>query len=118
MTIVLPARRRRTHSIEFKTDLIKMCRQPGISVSAVALENGVNANQLRRWMKQFSVVDAKLPVVPTPANLVPVQVEPVNTSPSNEDIQFDIRRGATRINIRWPMDKAEACAQWLGGWLK
>jgi transposase-like protein len=117
MTIVLPARRRRTHSIEFKTDLVKMSHQPGISISAVALENGVNANQLRRWMKQFPV-DAKLPVVPTPAKLVPVQVEPANIFPPNEEIQFDIRRGATRINIRWPMDKAEACAQWLGAWLK
>ena len=117
MTIVVPTRHRRTHSIEFKTDLVKMCRQPGISVSAVALGNGVTANQLRRWMKQFPV-DATLPVVPTPAKLVPVQVEPANTSPANEDIQFDIRRGSTRMNIRWPVDKAEACAQWLGVWLK
>jgi len=117
MTIALPVRHRRNHSIEFKTDLVTMCRQPGISVSAVALENGVNANQVRRWMKQFPV-DAKLPVVPTPAKLVPIQVEPVNASPTNEDIQFDIRRGATRMNIRWPLDKAEVCAQWLGAWLK
>jgi transposase-like protein len=117
MTIVLPARRRRTHSIEFKTDLVKMCRQPGISISAVALENGVNTNQLRRWIKQFPV-DAKHPLAPAPAKLVPVQVEPVNASSPNEDIQFDIRRGSTRINIRWPKDKAEACAQWLGAWLK
>jgi transposase-like protein len=117
MTIALPVRHRRNHSIEFKTDLVTMCRQPGVSLSAVALENGVNANLLRRWMKQFPV-DAKLPIVQTPAKLVPVQVEPVNTSPTNEDIQFDIRRGSTRINIRWPMDKAEACAQWLSGWLK
>ena len=117
MTIVVPTRRRRTHSIEFKTDLVKMCSQPGISVSAVALENGVNANQLRRWIKQFSV-GATLPVVPSPAKLVPVQVESANTALTNEDIQFEIRRGSTRINIRWPVDKAEACAQWLGAWLK
>ena len=94
-----------------------MYRQPGISVSAVALENGVNANLLRRWMKQFPV-DANLPIVPPPAKLVPVQLEQVNASPPNEDIQFDIRRGSTRINIRWPIDKAEACAQWLGALLK
>ena len=117
MTIVVPTRHRRTHSIEFKTDLVKMCRQPGISASAVALENGVNANLLRHWMKQFPV-DAKLPLAPLPAKLVPVQVEPANASIPNEDIQFDIRRGSTRINIRWPIDKAEACAQWLGAWLK
>ena len=117
MTTVLPARHRRTHSTEFKTDLVTTCRKPGVSVSAVALSHGLNANLLRRWMKQFPV-DAKHPLAPAPAKLVPVQVEPVNTSPTNEDIQFDIRRGSTRINIRWPMDKAEACAQWLSGWLK
>lgn len=48
MTTVLPARHRRTHSIEFKADLVTMCRQPGISVSAVAQAHGVNANLLRR----------------------------------------------------------------------
>jgi len=91
-----------------------MCSQPGISVSAVALAHGINANLLRRWMKQFPV-NARFPVAPTPVNLVPVQVE---TLPSAGDIQFDIQRGATRINIRWPVDGAETCAQWLGAWLK
>ena len=117
MTTVLPARHRRSHSTEFKTDLVAMCRQPGVSVSAVALAHGLNANLLRRWMKQFPV-GTKHPIVPPPAKLVPVQVETVNASSPNEDIQFDIRRGSTRINIRWPIDKAEACAQWLGALLK
>jgi transposase-like protein len=117
MTIDLPARRRRTHSIEFKTDLVAMCSQPGISVSAVAQAHGVNANLVRRWMKQFPV-DAKFPVAPAPAKLVPVQIETINASPSDGNIQLDIQRGATRINICWPMAGAEACAQWLGAWLK
>jgi transposase len=107
---------RRRHSIEFKKELIALCL-PGVSISGVALAHGINANQLRRWIKQFPT-DTNLPVAPTPTKLVPVQVEPTNPSPAHEDIQFDIRRGSTRINIRWPMDKAEACAQWLGGWLK
>jgi len=117
MTTVLPARHRRTHSIEFKTELVSICRQPGISVSAVALSHGVNANLLRRWMRQFPD-DAKFPVAPVPAKFVPVQVDAVNSSSSDGDIEFDIRRGATRINIRWPVAGADACAQWLGAWLK
>jgi transposase-like protein len=88
-----------------------------VSISGVVLAHGINANQLRRWMKQFPV-DATLPVVPTLGRLVPIQVASVNASAPNEDIQLDIQRGATRINIRWPVDKAEACAQWLGAWLK
>ena len=67
--------------------------------------------------KQFPV-ESTLPVVPAPRRLVPVQVASVNATAPNEDIQFDIQRGATRINIRWPVDKAESCAQWLGAWLK
>lgn len=117
MTTVLPARSRRTHPIEFKAELAAMCRQPGVSVSAVALAHGINANLLRRWMKQFPA-DARFPVSPAPARLVPIQVETINTSPSDGDIQLEIRRGATRINIRWPMAGAEACAEWLGSWLK
>lgn len=117
MTTVLPARHRRTHPIEFKAELVAMCRQPGISVSAVALTHGVNANLLRRWMKQFPV-DAKHPVVSASAKLVPIQIETINASPSDGNIQFDIQRGATRINIRWPVTGADACAGWLGAWLK
>ena len=117
MTPVLSARHRRNHSIEFKTDLVTICRQPGISVSAVALAHGVNANLLRRWMKQYPVA-ASIPVASAPAKLVPVQVEAANKSPTDQDIHFDIQRGATRIHIRWPLAGAAACVQLLGAWLK
>ena len=114
MTLALPARQRRAHPPEFKAELVAVCRQPGTSVSAVALAHGLNANLLRRWMKQFPV-EARLPVRPTPVKLVPVQVEAPSTG---EHIQFDIQRGATRLNIRWPVSGADACARWLGGWLE
>lgn len=117
MTTDLPARHRRHHSIEFKSDLVTMCRQPGISVSAVAQAHGVNANLLRRWMKQYPA-DGPPPLAPTPAKLVPIQIEASHTSPSNGEIHFDIQRGTTRIHIRWPMAGAVACAQLLGAWLK
>jgi transposase len=41
-------RRRRTHSAEFKAKVVSACRQPGVSIAAVALANGLNANLLRR----------------------------------------------------------------------
>ena len=117
MTTALPTRLRRNHTIEFKTELVTMCRQPGVSVSAVALAHGVNANLLRRWIKQYPAA-ANIPLVPAPAKLVPVQVESPVASSSDGEIHFDIHRGATRIHIRWPIGGAEACAQLLGGWLK
>ena len=117
MSTVLSARQRRNHSIEFKTNLVTMCSQPGISVSAVAQAHGVNANLLRRWMKQYPA-DGKPPLAPAPTKLVPIQIETDNASPSNGEIHFDIQRGATRIHISWPMAGAAACAQLLGAWLK
>ena len=117
MTTVRPARQRRHHSIEFKTDLVTMCFQPGISVSAVAQAHGVNANLLRRWMKQYPA-DANIPLAPAPAKLVPVQLEATHTSLADKEIHFDIQRGATRIHIRCPMAGAEVCAQLLGALVK
>jgi transposase len=43
-------RRRRAHSVEFKAQVLAQCAQPGASIAAVALANGVNANLVRKWL--------------------------------------------------------------------
>lgn len=45
-------RRRRLHSNEFKANAVASCTQPGMSMAAVAMANGVNANLLRRWVRE------------------------------------------------------------------
>ena len=46
-----PAGRARQHySAAFKSDLIARATVPGASVSAVAREHGINANQLFKWI--------------------------------------------------------------------
>lgn len=47
-----PRRRRPTHSDEFKADAVASCLQPGMSMAAVAMSHGVNANLLRRWVRE------------------------------------------------------------------
>lgn len=37
---------------EAKRELVEVCLQPGISVAKVALDYGINANLLRKWMGQ------------------------------------------------------------------
>jgi transposase len=32
-------------------------------------------------------------------------------------IEIDVRRGATVLQIRWPVSAAPECAAWLRGWL-
>ena len=41
------------YSAAGKRALIHACLQPGISVAGSALANGVNANLLRKWIRQF-----------------------------------------------------------------
>jgi transposase len=38
---------------EAKRELVEVCLQPGVSVARTALEHGVNANLLRKWINQY-----------------------------------------------------------------
>ena len=45
-------RHRRTYPDDFKTQVVAACLQPGVSMAAVALANGLDANLLRRWVME------------------------------------------------------------------
>ena len=45
-------RKRRRHSEEFRARVVAACQEPGVSVASVALANGLNANLVRRWIKE------------------------------------------------------------------
>lgn len=47
-----PHRRRRLHSDEFKADAVANCMRPGMSMAAVAMAHGINANLLCRWVRE------------------------------------------------------------------
>jgi transposase len=110
-------RRRRTHSAEFKAQVIAACRQPGVSIAAVAMASGVNANLARRWVVHAEqganggggLVAAVGGVVHTPA-FVPVQLP---CAPPAPDIRIELRRGATAISVNWPSAEAAHCAAWM-----
>ena len=55
MEIEKPSRRRRTHPEAFKQAMIAACGEVGASVAGIALANGVNANQVRRWMRERGI---------------------------------------------------------------
>ena len=68
-----PAQRRR-YTLEFKQQLVAQC-QPEVSVSGVALANGINANLLPRWIRKHSSGSRPIPVAST-TRLVPVVNRP------------------------------------------
>lgn len=115
-----PRRTRRRHTPEFKAQVIEACLQPGVSVAAIALANGLNANYLRRWVKEHreQAVGAKVAGevavidVPTRATLVPVMIEaPAVAAP--EEIRLDIRRGPVTVQMVWPVGHAATLGRWL-----
>jgi len=52
--------------------LVAACLEPGVSVSRLALEHGVNANLVRKWIKKAK--QARLVPLSPPSAIVPVQV--------------------------------------------
>lgn len=66
-------RTRREHSSEFKRELIERSLQPGASVSALALEAGINANLLFAWRRQH--LRSTAAVAESVATLLPVTVQ-------------------------------------------
>jgi hypothetical protein len=62
------------------------------------------------------------PVSAANASFVPVRVSEL-TAPvmaataASAVIEIDVRRGATVLQIRWPVSAAPECAAWLRGWL-
>jgi transposase len=121
MDIVRPSRQRRHHPEAFKQSVIDACRQPGVSVAGIALANGINANQVRRWMRERGIEppSRRSPAVvsasgmgTTPA-FVPVQVEPVS-----RQIRIEVQRGNATVKVEWPIEAASECSAWLRDWLR
>ena len=122
-----PKRSWRRHSDEFKSHVIAMARQGHGSVAAVALANGLNANMLRRWVRESEMADAAPPAMRTqgatsPPAFVPVTLanlgdqtpaapEPTAAPSGPERITVEIRRGTTSVSASVPMDARSA--SWL-----
>ena len=120
MTVIQPRRTRRTHSEAFKQSLIEACGEPGASVAGVALTNGINANQLRRWMRErgieppdLSCLSLRVAASEPMAGFVPVQLSPSVDAP----IRLELRRGTATVTVNWPIASAAACGAWLREWL-
>ena len=122
MEIQKPSRRRRHHPEEFKLAVIEACCEPGASVSGIAMANGVNANQVRRWMRERGIEPptrrVAMPVLEaTPAPAF-VQLPIAPAMPTLGDIRIEVCRGNTAIKVEWPVQASGDCAAWLRDWLR
>lgn len=94
VTVVHPSGRR-TFDPASKARLIESCLQPGASVAQLALDHGVNANLLWKWIRQHRLArNERLVIAPpsTPA-FIPVEIEgAANDVVSMQDKMLDLRR--------------------------
>lgn len=116
--VVVGRRRRRLHSDEFKASAVSASLQPGVSMAAVAMAHGINANLLRRWVKAVEmragdqgVRKQAMPTLAAPsASFVPLPM-PLDAAASG--IRIELCRGATSISVTWPTEAAGQCAAWM-----
>jgi transposase len=82
-------------------------------MASVALARGINANLLRRWVRDAEVLPTRTLERASPAApvFVPVRL-PDATVPMGE-IRIDVKRGATTITAAWPIAAAAECATWI-----
>lgn len=116
-------RQRRQHERTFKEELVRQSLQPGASVSAIALANGINANMLFKWRKEHvraasprTAPTVLLPVEVTPAieaasvsaatpALVPAA--PARSAPRSGLIELEV--AGVQLRLRGPVDEASLC---------
>ena len=114
--VVRAPRRRREHSVEFKRELVARSLEPGVSVAAIAMDSGINANLLFGWRRRHlaSLAQTEPAPVRSPVSvLLPVSIETgpreIHRTPpapparsSSGIIEIDI--GSARVRLRGPVD--------------
>jgi transposase-like protein len=108
-------RRRRRHSALFKAEAVGACQQPGVSIAAVALARGLNANMLRDWVRKAERSGQPIAIRPTepevalqgPQSFVPVALP---ASQTDGTIRIVVRRKGRTVSIEWPAGAAHECA--------
>ena len=98
---------KRTFEPEGKRRLIEACRQPDVSLSGMALKAGINANQLRKWIRRSEqrkavrrTLPAFVPVVAVDGAPLPATATP--SMPHDALSRAPIRVPDARLTARLP----------------
>ena len=105
-------RRRRHFSREFKAEVVAACLEPGVSVSRIALDNQLNANLLRRWIRetqqagQASTSPAFMPLAVPAAQAPAGRNRPADR---HGHIRIEVPRPGGPLVVEWPAEQAHQC---------
>ncbi len=109
--------RRRRFDPQAKLELVQACMQPGVSVARMALDHAVNANLLRKWIRDYererdgaaaskaieSQAPAFVPVV-TVGEVAPVRTSGAPVSVRRSSHEYESAKAATpaRLSAQLP----------------
>jgi transposase-like protein len=82
---------RRTYSREYKREIIEECSVPGASVAGVALSHRINANVVRKWLRQ-----AEGATLGARVRMVPVVVAPAAAVSASAGSDSSVRQANER----------------------
>ena len=116
ISVTKPYQKRRRYSKELKARIVAECLKPGASVSRISLDNGLNANMVRRWISEARRA-GKTPEKPGffPVRLPAAAPVPDTLSVSNQcsTIRIKIPRAGGAVVVEWPAEQAHQCAALL-----
>lgn len=109
MNDIMPIKRvRRSYSAEFKTELVKASQQPGVSLAALALHHGLNANLLRRWVREHEREGKHIATqTDTSMHFVPVSLP---AAVSSQSCQLQMQGKDIQVTLSVPVHQLEQCA--------
>lgn len=114
---VIKRSRRRRYSPEFKARIVAQCLESGASVSRIALDNGLNANMVRRWIREARRTPKSLATTPgfVPVNLAAATSVPALPAASDKRslIRIELPRVGGAVVVEWPVEQAHQCAALL-----
>jgi transposase-like protein len=101
-------RERKSYSKPFKAQVVQECQQPGVSVEAIAMSHGINANVVRRWLPLYR--DQQTVALPA---FIPLKVEPQRKTEALAIIELPL--GQQTLTVKWPTSDPEGCARFIRG---
>jgi transposase len=108
-TIVAPVghtiQGKRTHSEQFRSRVVRECDEPGASIAAVALRNGVNANLVHKWRRRSKnqVAAPATPVLLPITVTTPRAVAPAKPAPRRSSA-IELELYGVRVSVREGFD--------------
>lgn len=118
-------RTHRTYAPEFKAELVAASQVPGASIAALALQHGMNANVLHRWLKEHqrngchaSAARSAPGLASSSAAFIPLALPAPTLAAREQEIRVELRKGALSMVVTWPASAAAEFASWAAAILK